>query len=176
MPSQSQSTWASTAATARSSAAHAHRRPTAQHIPVGGWHSAALGGAGAGSCDSHCRRVCGAPSTTRSPATAVVRLALANRNCQGAGAPPLGLNHYLSGSGEPGAPRGRGAAARGRRGGGAKPSELPALGPPGEVSPSAVLLAVGGEGGETQNGLALPGSLTRKLSLPGLVMVKARLC
>lgn len=121
------------------------------------WHSAALGIAEAGGCDSFCLRVCGARSTTRSPATAVVRLALANRNCQGAGAPPLGLNHYLSVSGEPGASRGRGAAARVRRGGGAKPSELRAFGPLGGVSPTAVLLGVGEDGGEKQNGLAPPG-------------------
>lgn len=87
----------------------------------------------------------------------MVRLALANRNCQGAGAPPLGLNHYLSVSGEPGASRGRGAAARVRRGGGAKPSELRAFGPLGGVSPTAVLLGVGEDGGEKQNGLAPPG-------------------
>lgn len=36
----------------------------------------------------------------RSPATAVVRLALANHNSPGTRAPPLGLNHFLAGSGE----------------------------------------------------------------------------
>lgn len=103
VPSQRQITWASTAAAARSSAAHAHRRPTTHCIPSGGLTQRSAGRSWG--LKIRCPPLPSSPRAVHSPFPRYRRgTALLDQSelLEHSGIRPLGLYHFFSGSRERG--------------------------------------------------------------------------
>lgn len=92
-----------------------------------------------------------------SPATAVVRLSLANQNCSGSRAPPPRVVPFPRGN--QGARRAAALSAEDKVRGRSAPT-LPTLGPLGRIPRAPSYLLVGISGGETQKGPSLSPGLT----------------